>query len=370
MMQVELARLEAFFHDCLTRGLRKGAWDYTDDILIVGAYDLWQVTADDRYRAEILQTVETRLPRPKAKEEIPHNLDAISTGKTYRILAKLTGEARYAEWEDMCLQRLETHPRTASGNFWHKDIYPYQVWLDGLYMAMPIYMRDSKNQPDAMRQFRIARQKLYDERTGLYRHAWDERCQQEWADPATGQSPNVWLRALGWYLMALTDCWPLANVPADREALSGLLQEAINGLLPYRDPKSGMFLQLVDLPNEPKNYPETSGTAMVAYALMKGSRLGMLPAQSAGLGAELLACTQQLQLFPEDGADALHGICASAGLGPGPDNRSDRDGTVRYYLSERLGLNNPHGVATVMMAASEYARTHTLSANHQDRPLF
>lgn len=353
-MQLELGRLEGFLQHYLTAGLPTGRWNYTDDILAVGAYGLWRATGSDAYRQGILRLTEQRLPRPAQKEEIPHNLDAISAAKTYRILAELTGQECFRRWEEFCRQRLEDHPRTASGNFWHKDIYPYQVWLDGLYMAMPIYMRREDRQEDALAQFRVVRQKLYDSRTKLYRHAWDERRQQEWADPATGQSPNVWLRAMGWYLMALTDCFPLTVSPAGRQYLAGLLREAADGLLPYRDPGSGMFLQLVDLAGEEGNYPETSGTAMAAYALMKGSRLGMLPPEYQRTGGELLACTVGRQLFVENGADSLHGICASAGLGPGPDNRPDRDGTVRYYLSERIGLNNPHGVAAVMMAAGEY----------------
>ena len=240
-MQVEWKRLENFFRHFLAGGLPGGPWNYTDDILAVGAYGLWHATGDDAYRQGILRLAQNRLPRPSQKEEIPHNLDAISAAKTYRILAELTGQECFCRWEGFCRQRLEDHPRTESGNFWHKDIYPYQVWLDGLYMAMPVYMLREDRQDDALAQFRVVRQKLYDGQTRLYRHAWDERRQQEWADPVTGQSPNVWLRAMGWYLMALTDCFSLTVNPAGREYLTGLLREAVEGLMPYRDPASGMY---------------------------------------------------------------------------------------------------------------------------------
>ncbi len=354
-METAIERFEPYFRDYLTRGLAGGKvctpWNYKDDITVVGAYDLYSVTHDAFYRDAILQDTKNLLP---PGDTCPHNLDSVSAGKTYMILEELTGDTCYQERLQKILAALQTHPRTPCGSFWHKDIYPDQVWLDGLYMAMPVYLQDPANADDAMQQFETVRKHLWDEKTGLYHHAWDETKKQEWADPHTGLSPCVWLRAEGWFLMALTDCYPLMPRKEQADRLATLLREALQGIMPYQDPDTRMFYQLVDLADSPGNYPETSGSAMVAYALMKGSRLGLLAKEGYNKGVEILNGIAAHELREKDGRLVLEGICASAGLGPGPDNRTDRDGSVGYYLSEAVIPDNQHGTAACMMAYSEY----------------
>ena len=132
-----------------------------------------------------------------------------------------------------------------------------------------------------------------------------------------------------------------------------LLRNALDGILQYQVPKTKMFLQVVDRADLSGNYSETSGSAMVAYALMKGARLGMLPAPYGERGSEILDAIRDTYLINENGEYHLYGICASAGLGPGPDNRTDRDGTPAYYLSEKQMTDNQHGTGACMMAVSE-----------------
>ncbi len=253
-------------------------------------------------------------------------------------------------------------PRTVTGNFWHKDIYPDQVWLDGLYMGMPFYAaclaeNGENHWDDILDQFTAAHKLLWDEQLGLYRHANDCSRKMEWADPITGQSPVVWLRAEGWFLMALADTYEIAKDRTPRAGeLCPLLKNALDHLLPYQVADTGMFLQVVDRADLTGNYSETSGSAMVAYALMKGARLGMLPPEYGEKGSRVLDGIRDTYLKKGEQGWELHGICASAGLGPGPDNRTDRTGTPEYYLSEKQMVDNQHGAAACMMAVSEQLR--------------
>lgn len=345
--------------------LAEKPWNYKDDLCVVGAWDLYRATGDPRWQVPIrdnaacLMDPDGTVANWQAGE---HNLDKISFGKSLRILRDITGDKRYAQAVQQAFALLEQHPRTVTGNFWHKDIYPNQVWLDGLYMAMPFYAAcleetGQDRWADILDQFAAAHNLLWDPARGLYRHGCDCSRQAEWADPATGQSPAVWLRAEGWFLMALADTWEIARYHTSRAGeLCGLLKTAADGLLAYQDAATGMFLQVVDRADLPGNYPETSGSAMAAYALMKGARLGMLPPDYGDKGSAVLDGIRDACLKKVSGGYALYGICASAGLGPGPDHRTDRTGTPEYYLSEKQMVDNQHGAAACMMAVSEQLR--------------
>lgn len=345
--------------------LQDKPWNYKDDLCVVGAADLMEATGEESWSRPILASA-SRLMRPDGSVVNWHpgesNLDKVSFGKSLRILWKLTGEARYAKAAADAYEMLRRHPRTETGNFWHKDIYPHQVWLDGLYMAMPFYAQYAAENGEAvwddiLDQFRSAHTLLWDDALGLYRHACDCSREAEWADAQTGQSPAVWLRAEGWFLMALADTYEILRDKTSRAGeLCVLLKNALDGLLPYQVPDTKMLLQVVNRRDLANNYSETSGSAMVAYALMKGARMGMLPAAYGAQGSEMLDGIRATYLREEAGALHLYGICASAGLGPGPDHRTDRTGTPEYYLSEKQMVDNQHGAAACMMAVSEQLR--------------
>ena len=344
--------------------LDKQKWNYKDDIIMVGYDYLARSSGDNSWREAIFSS-ERYLIRPDGSviNLQKDNIDKISFGKSLRILRDLTGDARLVKAVDTVYSLLSTYPRTKEGNFWHKDIYPDQVWLDGLYMGQPFYaaMIEEKGEDekweDCIGQFKSAHNLLWDEERGLYVHANDTSRKEDWCDKATGKSRCVWLRAEGWYLMALVDVYEIArrHTPLS-SVLKDILSSAVDPLLSYLDEESNMLLQLVDMKSEKGNYPETSGSAMVAYALMKGERLGMLEKGYGDKGEKILEGIRRTYLKNEDGTLHLYGICASAGLGPGPDNRSDRDGTPRYYLSEKQGTDNQHGAAACMMAYSELWR--------------
>lgn len=349
-MQTEINRFDDFFKNYLKRGITGGApwikWNYKDDIIVIGAYKLFCATGDIFYRNIILDITKDKITKDDAL--CGKNLDEVSFAKTDMILESITGDNKFKKRKQIKLDALKIHPRTKTGNFWHKDIYPNQVWLDGLYMAMPVYIQDEKNIDDCIKQFENVHKLMYNKNTKLYAHAWDESKKEKWANKHTGLSPCVWCRAVGWFLMSLVDCYELITQKKQKDILKNIFQIAIAGVLEYEHNK--MFYQLVDLKEEKNNYLETSGSAMIAYSLMKSSRLKMLDKCYFNKGVDILDSIAKIYLEK----DILNGICGSAGLGAGPDNRTDRDGSIFYYLSEPIKPNNQHGVAACMMAYSEY----------------
>ena len=292
-----LEYFEQYLDRVFPRFLSEKPWNYKDDLCMVGAEDLYCATGSESWREPVRRNASFLMDDAgRVANWVPgeHNIDKVSFGKSMRILRDVTGEARWAEGVERAYRILADYPRTVTGNFWHKDIYPDQVWLDGLYMGMPFYAaclteNGEDNWDDILDQFTSAHKLLWDEQLGLYRHANDCSRKMEWADPVTGQSPVVWLRAEGWFLMALADTYEIAKDRTPRAGeLCPLLKNALDRLLPYQVADTGMFLQVVDRADLTGNYSETSGSAMVAYALMKGARLGMLPPEYGEKGSRVL----------------------------------------------------------------------------------
>lgn len=290
------------------------------------------------------------------------NLDDLNCGKLLFFAHDETGDDRYLKALEYHMERLHKHPRCQCGNFWHKDIYPYQIWLDGLYMAQPLYMEyetrynGMENYSDILNQFQNVRRYLRSEEKGLYFHGFDEARVQPWADKVTGLSGNFWSRAYGWWLIALVDTMEVMNpeITHSYKCLQDIFREAVDALLPYLDPKTHLVYQVIDQPGTEGNYTEASGSVMAAAALLKGVRLGILQDEKyRKAGKEIFENVCELKLRPsEDGIVRLQDICHVAGLGPG----NKRDGSVAYYLSEPISADDAKGVGPFMMAYAEYLR--------------
>ncbi len=356
-----------YLENAFPKFLKEKIWNYKDDLCVIGAADLADATGNPKWNRYITENAHWLMAEDGTVsnwKEGENNIDKVSFGKSLRILRDLTGDARYGKAVEKAYDFLKQYPRTESGNFWHKDIYPNQVWLDGLYMAMPFYAKTLTENgedrwDDIVDQFQSAHRLLWDESLGLYVHGCDVSRLADWADPETGRSRCVWSRAEGWFLMALIDVYELAVDYTPRaEELGEMLIRAVQGLRPYQDLKTGMIYQVVEQKEYPGNYLETSGSAMIAYALMKGARLGVLDRALGEEGSRILDGIRDTYLKKEEDGFHLHGICASAGLGKGPDphNRQDRDGTARYYVSEAQMTDNQHGTGACMMAVSEQLR--------------
>lgn len=289
-----------------------------------------------------------------------YNLDNINSGKLLFPLYRATGDERYHRAADTLKKQLDGQPRTDAGAYWHKSIYPYQVWLDGLYMGSPfraeylsLFSGAKEEWDDIVRQFEVAYRQTLDPRTGLLYHAWDEKHVQPWCDAGTGRSKCFWGRAMGWYVMAIVDT--LDFLPADhsgRSSLIGLLNRTLEALRKVRDPKTGVWYQILDMPDGKRNYIESSASCMISYTIAKGVRMGYLAGDWAAMARDVWAAIlREFVTLSKEGYVNVHNICAGAGLG----GWNKRDGTYEYYISEPIVTNNAHGVGAFLLAASEMA---------------
>lgn len=336
----------------------KDFWNYEDGCVLIGCTQLYKATKDTFYKDFVIGYMEGFVDEDgsiRTFEKEKYNIDSINAGKVLFFLYEETKEEKYRLAIETVMEQLRTHPRTECGNFWHKNIYPNQIWLDGLYMAQPFYMAYETNfhhkegYNDIINQFENVRKYIYNEEKGLYYHAYDEARIQLWADKNTGLSPNFWLRSMGWYLMALVDTIEVMSIEIFEHymTLVNLYREAIKGILWYQDKERKLFYQIIDKSDIEGNYLETSGSAMIAYSILKACRLGILKKEKyQTIGEEILEQLTVQKLVEREGSLYLEGICSVAGLGP----KEERDGSVAYYLSERIVCDDPKGVGALMMA--------------------
>lgn len=295
-----------------------------------------------------------------------YNIDQINSGRLLFRLYEHTGKEKYMQAVRLLRSQLDSHPRTPDGGFWHKKIYPQQMWLDGLYMGMPFYaeyaLRNGEKDKfaDIVRQFVLVGEGTKDMRTGLYRHAFDHSRSMFWAEEDTGRSAHAWGRALGWYAMALVDV--LDFIPADepgRDSLLTILADVIGGLKKYRDPATGLFYQVLDEPGREGNYLEATCCSMFAYSILKGVRMGYLSADHLDLGVSVYeALVREFIKTDDRGLVSLTKCCAVAGLG----GKENRDGSFAYYISEPVRDNDAKGVGPFIMASLEMER---IAKNHK-----
>ncbi len=286
-----------------------------------------------------------------------YSLDNVNPAKGLITLYKRTGEEKYLIAINQIIKQLTEQPRTHSGGFWHKKIYPWQMWLDGIYMSSPFLAQYAQefNKPawfdTVSRQITLIYSKTYDPVTGLLYHAWDESKSQQWCNPETGQSKVFWGRAVGWYMMALADV--LDYLPVDygyRDSVITLFNNTAQALLKVRDSETKMWYQVLDKAGQPGNYPESSCSAMLAYAFAKGVKKDYLPAKFLDIARETFHSIIEIDVVEgEDGYPVLKNTCGGAGLGGNPY----RDGTYEYYINEKRVDNDPKGLGPLILAALE-----------------
>lgn len=348
------------------RSGKPNKWNYIDGCMINAILSLYTITGDKKYLEFADDFVGWYVEEDgniKTYDKEEYNLDNINPGKNLFRLYSWTKKDKYRKAIDTIRLQLDTMPRTNGGNFWHKKIYPHQIWLDGLYMAQPFYMEyetklnKMRGCRDSFLQFENV-YKLMRRGDGLYCHGYDESRSMYWADDTTGQSQNCWLRAMGWYLTGLVDTIEIMDEQLYYEyrTLQKIFRETIDALLPWQQ-ADGMFYQVVDKPDEEGNYLETSGTALVAYSVLKAVRLGFLPEKYRVFAEDAFYGTANRYLSYDDkGSLCLGGICLVAGLG----GEERRDGSLQYYFSEPVVQNEAKGVAPMLLAYTEIIRNSSL----------
>lgn len=340
----------------------KAGWNYIDGCMIKSILEMYSITKDSKYLEFADTFIDYRVKEDGTidgykVEEL--NIDNVNAGKTLFELYDLKGKEKYKKAIELVYSQIEKMPRTKEGNFWHKNIYPNQVWLDGLYMCQPFYMEYEvrfnarKNCEDIYTQFANVTKYMRDSETGLYYHAYDSSREMFWCDKWTGLSQNFWLRALGWYSMALLDTMDKDD-HKESESLTQMkeaFKNLIDAMLNYQD-ESGMWYQLVNLGGMDKNYLETSGSAIFSYAILKGVRLGYLPESYKEFGKRAFEGICKTYLHLEEGNMSLGGICLVAGLG----GNGRRSGTFDYYMSEPVVKDDAKGVGPFLLAYTEMKR--------------
>lgn len=347
---------------------KKGTWNYIDGCMLTALMEMTRITGDPRY-ASFAESVADYYVQPDGSiltlDSDKANLDDINEGRVLFELFEKTGKEKYRLAAANLYRQLEAQPRTKEGNFWHKAIYPNQVWLDGIYMAQPfraLYEKHFGNgdYSDIVRQIRTVHERMLCAETGLYFHGYDASKTAFWADPQTGCSKNFWLRSLGWFAVALADLTEILPEGEEKNELSEIFADLMKAMRGYADGETGMYWQVPDQPSREGNYLETSGSAMMAYAMLKGSRLGILSEDYAVAGEKTFRGIMDRYLtFTDTGID-LGGICLVAGLGP--ENNRRRDGSYEYYISEPVVENDAKGVAPFILAYTEIKRRQ--SAEH------
>jgi len=302
------------------------------------------------------------IPTPTPDEGLPavkinYALDDVQSGVATLKLYAITHDPRYRSAAEVLRNQLKIQPRTPEGGFWHKSIYPNQMWLDGLYMGEPFYadyaayFDEPADFDDIGKQFTLIAEHTYDPKTGLFYHGWDESKKQPWASRSTGTSPSFWGRAIGWYVMGLVDVLDVmpANHP-QRPALIAILQEAAAGLIKNQDPKTGVWWQVTDQGARAHNYLEASSSCMFVYAMAKGVNHGYLPRTDIpAIRAGYQGILRQFIALDKDGKTIdLNHCCKVAGL----DKR--RLGTFKYYTQgEKIVSNDLKGVGPFIYAGME-----------------
>jgi unsaturated rhamnogalacturonyl hydrolase len=346
----------------------RNCWNYEDGCMLSALEQVWRKTGDSRYYEYIKNNVDLYIQPDGSITTYrleDYNVDQINQGKILFLLLEQSGEEKYRKSIELLVKQMISHPRTSEGGLWHKNIYPFQMWLDGVYMTSPFLTRYARTfhayewYDDVTHEIILMEKQTRDPSTGLLYHAWDESRKQRWADQETGCSPHFWSRALGWYVMAIVDV--LDDLPNDypkRAQIIHIFSQLVSAIVSVQDADSGLWYQVIDQGNRAGNYLEASGSSMFVYAIAKGARKGYISedyVQVAKKGFEglLTHCVER----DADGTLHLGRICSVAGLGGTPY----RDGSFEYYISEPVRRDDPKGFAPFVMACLEMEENNKYS---------
>ena len=361
-------------HSYLLDFSKKPKWSYVMGIEMEGMLDTYEAYKEGNesileYLKEYPKTMIDEKGNITGYKYEDFNLDNVRTAKFILRMHNIAPTKGTEKALKTLFKQLVNQPRTQEGVYWHKAIYANQVWLDGIFMGLPFYcnyavqtMKPKKAEKylnDAVDQMVKTDYRTYDEKTQLWKHAWDETHQQFWANKEDGKSQHCWARALGWYVMAMTEC--LDAMPenyARRQEVIDLLNKAMKSVVKYQDKKTGVWYDVLDVKSD-KNYLESTASSMFAYVLLKGYRKGYLSEEYLKAGVK--AYNGILKQFIKVNADktiSLTRCCAVSGLGPGPGPyvkkpNYKRDGSFEYYMSEPIRDNDAKGVGPFIWASLE-----------------
>lgn len=336
----------------------RARWSYDQGVILKGTEAVWRQQGEGRFFQYIQHSMDYYVKEDGSihdYKQAEFNIDHINNGKVLLFLYAVTGKEKYAKAIQRLYDQVKKQPRNEAGGFWHKQIYPHQMWLDGLYMGQPFYAQaaallgDTAAFKDITRQFVLMETMSRDKKSGLMYHAWDASKQQKWADPQTGRSPHVWARAMGWYGCAMVDV--LDHFPDNhpgKDSILAILNRYVAAIAQVQRP-DGLWWDVMDLPKEKGNYPEASASAMFVYTLYKAVRKGYVPATYLGYAKKGFAGIQEKFLRKDPSGLVFTGTVSVSGLGGNPY----RDGSFAYYMSEPVIENDPKGLGAFILCAAE-----------------
>ncbi|MBP3952865.1 glycoside hydrolase family 88/105 protein [Bacillus suaedae] len=323
-------------------------WHYHQGVFLCGIYSLWQETKDKVYFDYFKEYVDKLIDENGNFYFERDQLDAIQPGLLLLPLYELTGEERYKIAATKLRNILNTINKTSEGGFWHKDKYPYQMWLDGLYMAGPFTLQFGQqfNEPElidlVLHQEELMRKNTKDARTGLYFHGWDERGQTPWSVPETNTAPEIWGRSLGWYGLALVDIISmLSDTHSKKAELTSVLQQLVENIVRYQDDETGLWYQVIDKGYEEDNWLESSCSCLFIYTIAKAVNEGYIDKrylEHANKGYQ--GVIKHAIKLDEDGHVNLTGICIGTSIG-----------IYDYYVNRETSENDLHGVGAFILAS-------------------
>ena len=362
--RMALSEIKRFPDPTLLDFRDKPKWSYTPGLVLQGMSKVFEQTKNQKIYDYIYDYPNRMIEEDgkiKTYKMSNYNLDMIKAGDIIYYLYNKNKEPRFKKVMDTLHKQLEGQPTTSEGGYWHKKIYPYQMWLDGVYMAEPFHAKYTKSFMEGdeaqkmydkiVLQFDLIEKHSRDQETGLYYHGWDESKEQKWANKETGLSQHFWSRGMGWYGMALVDVLDyLPENHSGRERIIKYLNQYAEAIVKYQDEKTGTWYQVLNLPDREGNYLEATGTSMFTYVLAKGVNKGYLPKQYLDNANKAFDGILETFITVEDnGVVNLNKCCGVAGLGGNPY----RDGTFEYYIGEIIRSNDPKGTGPFMMAALE-----------------
>jgi unsaturated rhamnogalacturonyl hydrolase len=341
---------------------KRYVWGYAQGVGCLAMLKVWKYTGDSKYYRYVYAWADTMVRSDGAilsYKISSYNIDYINAGKILFDVYDKAALPKYRMAMDTLLRQLDGHPQTSDSVFWHKKIYPHQIWLDGIYMAGPYLAQYGQryNRPDlvdkALHEVLVTYKRTLDPKTGLLYHAYDESREQRWANKQTGQSPNFWGRAIGWYLMAAVDILDFVpeQHPMRKEAV-GIINKVVGAMAKYQD-ASGLWYQVIDQGEREGNYLEASVSSMLMYSCAKAVNKGYLPKKYRQVAEKAFdGITAKLIRKSEDGTLSLTQCCSVGGLGGNPY----RDGSFEYYISEKIRDNDSKATAPFIMGCIELNR--------------
>ncbi len=338
-------------------------WDYCHGLVLQAMLDVYDRYGDTRFYDYALAYADTMVHADgtiKMYKREEYSLDRVNSGKFLFRIYEQTKEAKYKQALDLLRSQFDGHPRNADGGFWHKQVYPHQVWLDGIYMGAPFYAEYAyrhnrvEDYPDVINQFLMAARHTYDATNDVFRHACDVSRTERWADPQTGQSKHSWGRAMGWYAMAFVDA--LDFIPqheAGRDSMLVVFRRLASQIKRLQEEKTGLWYQVLDRSGAPGNYLESSCSTMFVYALFKGVRKGYIDASYLEVARKgYQGILDRFIRVDADGVVSITDACAVAGLG----GKKYRSGDYDYYIHETVRDNDPKAVGPFILASLEWER--------------